>query len=319
VTSIIGDFAPPPLDALDQSADLRGYTRLRPHGGQPVNFVALLAGLKPVMDDWVAGPRLEEFTAMCRARGLHVVADGTEDGRAAERVHVFLGHDRSAVDRARRAGWRRPVGSLTGLGGRAGRHGTKPWIDHYWFGLDLGYPQCCIRAFAKRDNWSAEGSAHYSSWLATGEPSMLCNPLLRSGGLSWTAHLPCRFDCEETVAAAVAVRAALRRHSLDLADIVDQLAARPYLVVSEREVYCFVGVAPDDFTIVYQGVVLAPTCDRDLRLFEALRAGDRVQVRDDLVVVFDGDEVLWVERCMADGPAPRLPVVLDFSAGGEPT
>lgn len=317
MTSIIGDFAPPPLDTLDQSAELRGYTRLRPCGGQPVNFVALVAGLKPVMDDWVAGQRLEEFTAMCRALGLHVVADGTEDGRSAGRVHVFLGHDRSAVDSARRAGWRRPVGSLTGLGGRAGRHGTKPWIDHYWFGLGLGYPPCCTRAFAQRDNWSAVGTAHYSSWRATVTPSMLCNPLLRSGGLSWTAHLPCRYDCEATMTGAHAVRAALRRHCLELADIVDQLAARPYLVVSEREVYCFVGVAPDDYTIVYQGLVLAPTLEPDLRLFEALRAGNRVQVRDDLVVVFDGDEVVWVEHCRADGPAPRLPFVLDFSADVE--
>src|SRR4051812_31081081 len=73
--SILGDITPPLLSAIEQSDELRGYTALRPEHGQPVNFVAVMAGVKPVMDDWVARSQLDEYIDMCRNRGLYVTSN----------------------------------------------------------------------------------------------------------------------------------------------------------------------------------------------------------------------------------------------------
>lgn len=294
--SITGDLVPPPLELLDQSDELLGYTRLNPEYGQPVNFVALISGLRPVMDDWVPTARHDEYLEVCRARGLYTTLDTRFPGCG----HVFVGHDRGIVDRTRWAGWYSPPR-------------RRPPVDHFWVGTGLGYPPCCTRAYAHHD---VAGHNHpYQAWRATGVPSVLCNSVLRLSGLSWAAHLPCRYDCAATMSAAAAVRTEMRRHSRELADVIDELAARPFLVIGEHEAFCFIGVAADESTIVYDGVAMAPSLQPNTALFEALRGGTRVQVRDDLVVVFDGDDVIWVEQCHTAGAA-RVPFVLDFSPDG---
>jgi hypothetical protein len=334
--SIAGDLLPPSLPDLAQSDELAGYTRLRPVHGQPVNFVALLAGLKPVMDDWVPRSRLDEYVDVCRARGLYVAANAqfesldrehgidrvigretlTTTRAAAHRVdddvpgasvHVFVGADRELVDRTRWSGWYPLV--------RGGRASSKPWIDHYWFGEGLGYPRCCTRAFARNNNWSVNNMPYQAARL-TEQPSPLCNSLMRFSGLTWAAHLPCRYDCEATVAQSRAVRTEMRRHCPGLADYIDRLSTRPYLVLNEWEAFCFDGTVAELGVVDYRGVTLAPSNRPNKRLFEALRGGNRVEVRDDLVVVLDGDDVCWVEQCAVDGFAPRVPVVLDFGRGG---
>jgi hypothetical protein len=333
---ITGDLRPPSLPALEMSDELRGYVQIRPEHGQPVNFVALLAGLKPVMDDWVPKADLGQYEQMCWDRGLHVAANTqfaslADDGRiesvvgsrtltttraearplsaddATASVHVFVGADRAVVDRTRWSGWY-PLVS----GGRAS---SKPWIDHFWFGLGLGYPRCCIEAFAANNNWSVNNMP-YQSWRATGRPLMLCNSLMRFSGLTWAAHLPCRYDCPRTAANGEAVRTALNRHCPALAEYIDALATRPYLVLNEWEAFAFTGTMPEPDTIEYRGVTVAPSNRPELRLFAALRSGSRVLIRDDLVLVYDGARVIWTEQCAADCFAPRVPVLLDFSSQG---
>lgn len=335
---ITGDLKPPSLLTLEMSDELRGYIQIRPEHGQPVNFVALLAGLKPVMDDWVPKADLGRYEQMCRDRGLQVAANAqfanlADDGRiervvgcrtltttraqahplsddvATASVHVFVGADRSVVDRTRWSGWY-PLVS----GGRAS---SKPWIDHFWFGLGLGYPRCCIEAFAASNNWSVNNMP-YQSWRATTRPSMLCNSLMRFSGLTWAAHLPCRYDCPSTATAGEAVRAAVAEHCPALAGYVDSLLTRPFLVLNEWEAFAFSGAVADRDTIEYHGVTVAPSNRPDMRLFAALRSGSRVVIRDDLVLVYDGAEVIWTEQCAADCFAPRVPVILDFGSC-EPT
>jgi hypothetical protein len=336
---ITGDLQPPSLPALEMSDELRGYVQIRPEHGQPVNFVALLAGLKPAMDDWVPKTQLRQYEQMCRDRGLYVAANAqfaslTDDEQigavvgsrtltttraaahplsedvAAASVHVFVGADRGVVDRTRWSGWY-PLVS----GGRAS---SKPWIDHFWFGLGLGYPSCCIEAFAANNNWSVNNMP-YQSWRATRQPSLLCNSLMRFSGLTWAAHLPCRYDCPQTVTAGEAARAALTRHCPALADYIDSLLSRPCLVLNEWEAFAFSGVVAGPDTIEYSGVTVAPSNRPGLRLFAALRAGSRVVIRDDLVLVYDREKVIWTEQCRTDCFAPRVPVLLDFGSPGRPS
>jgi hypothetical protein len=333
---ILGELAPPPLQTLPMSDALRGYVRLRPEHGQPVNFVALLAGVKPVLDDWVAPDQLGPLTGMCAERGLTVLADvqfeALPDQSAIERivgratltttrarahrlgaavpdasVHVFIGAERAMVERTRASGWYPLV-----IDGRAT---SKPWLDHLWFGRGLGYPDCCLEAFARNNNWAVNNMPYQARRATRGAPSPLCNSILRFSGLTWAAHLPCRYDCPATIEIGTALRAATRAHSPQLAAWVDRLSAATYLVLNEWEAFAFtttdVGVAHLDYT----GVTIAPSNRPNLPLFQALREGARVELRDDLVVVMDrAGDVVHVERTTTHGFAPRIPVIVDFAA-----
>ena len=333
---IIGELKPPPLLTFEMSDALRGYMEIRPEHGQPVNFVAVLSGEKPVMDDWVPRAQLDQLTEVCRERGLTVLADvqfqALPDQAAIDKiigsgtltttranghqlgdevddasVHVFIGADRPTVERTRASGWYPLI-----IGGRAS---SKPWIDHLWFGQGLGYPDCCLNAFAWSNNWSLNNMPYQAFRSVGASPSMLCNSIMRFSGLTWAAHLPCRYDCPATARSAASVRSLLQHHCPQLADWIDRLAAAPYLVLNEWEAFAFTGFCIGPDSIDYSGVTLAPSNRPNLVLFEALRRGSRAELRDNLVVVLDASGgVIHVECTETTGFAPRVPFILDFSA-----
>lgn len=331
---ITGDLKPPSLLTMQMSGELRGYVEIRPEHGQPACFVALLAGIKPVMDDWVGQDRFDDLVDVCRQRGLTVAADvqfealadqgrlggvvGREtltttravghalaDRVAGASVHVFIGADRGIVERTRAAGWYPLI-----IGGRAM---NKPWIDHLWFGDGLGYPRCCLDAFARNNNWTLNNMPYQACRSVRSEPSFLCNSLMRFSGLTWAAHLPCRYDCEVTIELAGRVREEMRRHCPELAAWIDRLCTAPYLVLNEWEAFAFSGAKATGTAIDYSGVTLAPSNRPNLGLFAALRRGRRLEIRDDLIVIFGQDEaVIHVERTATDTFAPRIACAVSF-------
>jgi hypothetical protein len=332
---ILGELEPPPLGGFAMSDPLRDYLRLRPEHGQPVNFLAVLAGCKPVMDDWISPAHLGALRDLCATHGLTVVTDvqfqALRDQGAIDRIvgrdtltttranghrvgtpigdaslHVFIGRDRSMVARTRAAGWYPLV-----IDGRAT---SKPWLDHVWFGRGLGYPACCLRAFAYNNNW-AVNNMPYQAWRTTaGTPSALCNSLMRFSGLSWAAHLPCRYDCPATIELSARIRRVTYTHSAGLAAWIDRMSAAPYLVLNEWEAFAFTATDVGSRHIDYTGVTAAPSNRPNLRLYEALRGGSRLEIRDDLVLVLATDgTALHVERTTSDGFAPRVPFILNCS------
>jgi hypothetical protein len=332
---IIGELKPPPLLTFEMSDALRGYLEIRPEHGQPVNFVAVLSGEKPVMDDWVPQAQLGQLTDVCRERGLTVLADvqfqALADQAAIDQVigrgtltttralghqlgdevddasvHVFIGTDRPTVERTRASGWYPLI-----IGGRAS---SKPWIDHLWFGQGLGYPDCCLSAFAWSNNWSVNNMPYQAFRAVSTAPSMLCNSMMRFSGLTWAAHLPCSYDCPATARSAASVRALLGQHCPELAGWIDRLATAPYLVLNEWEAFAFTSSGAGGDWIEYSGVTLVPSNRPNSELFEALKRGARVELRDDLVVILDASgTVVHVERTESGGFAPRIPFILDFS------
>jgi hypothetical protein len=333
VISILGDLKPPSLLDLELSDELRRYAEVRPEHGQPVCYIGLLEGLKPVMDDWVQVSQFDRYVAVCERAGLYVSANaqflamGSDEqtGRVigartltttrafAHRVgddapdssvHVFVGADRGAVERTRAAGWYPLVSN--------GRATSKPWIDHIWFGDGLGYPQCCTEAFARHNNWSVNNMP-YQAASRTRQPSTLCNSLMRFSGLGWSAHLPCRYDCDASQEVGAALRAATSRHSSQLADVIDTLLTRPYLICNEWEAFAFDGTVEEPGSIRYRSVTLAPSNRPNLALFEALQGGDRLEIRDNLVVILREDKVVHVDEARTDDFAPRIPFILDFA------
>lgn len=80
--------------------------------------------------------------------------------------------------------------------------------DDNTIGKLLGYPDCCIDFYNRI--WSLEGycdttwpmainTPNVDSLMAEIKPSLYCNILMRWIGVRAVPHLPCSFDCDETM------------------------------------------------------------------------------------------------------------------------
>lgn len=328
--SVVGELELPDLTNLGLPDQLARYVAIRREHGQVLNLLAVIEGSKPCLDDWIPVAAMGPFRQLCDEAGLTVragiqfdvmshdeaertVGSGTltttrararELGDERGSVHVFVGRDPDVVDATFRSGWYPLV-----VGERAT---SKPWIDHVWFGEGLGYPRCCLEAFARNNNWSVNNMP-YQAYRAATRPHALCNSVMRFTGLTWAPHLPCSYDCPASIEQSAQLRALVLDRAPALVPIVDRLCTGTFLLLSEWEAFALHGVEPLEDGVSYRSVSLVPSNRPDVRLFEAIQAGDRLEVRDDLVVVARGDEVIWVERCRADGFAPRVPVLVDFA------
>jgi len=332
--SVLGELALPDLTTLGLPDPLGEYIAIRREHGQVLNLLAVIDGSKPCLDDWIPVAAIERYTDLCERFGLYVrsgiqfdvmtheeaekaVGSGTltttrararEIGDPRGSVHVFVGRDPAVVDNTFYAGWYPLV-----VGERAT---SKPWIDHIWFGEGLGYPTCCLEAFARNNNWSINNMP-YQAARVTRNPLGLCNSIMRFTGLTWAPHLPCSYDCAATTEQSRKLRDLTLRTAPQLVPIVDGLCTGTFLLLSEWEAFALHGINRDGDGITYAGASLVPSNRPNESLYEALRCGDRLEVRDDLVVVFAGPEVVRVEACRTDGFAPRVPVLLSFQGPGQ--
>jgi hypothetical protein len=323
------------LDELALPAPLRRYAELVEGSGQLVPFLATCAGLKPAMDDWVPVANRDEYTELLDRLGLcwsidasfEFMAGGVppepivgaerlnttrafgyppDRQRPGQRLHIFLARGRDELTRAEVDGWYPLV-----IGDRVVE---KPWIDHYRFGAALGFPECCRRFFARHNDWWADNSL-FQAWRRTDEPTFLANSLLKYTGFSYAAYLPCAFDCPATVAYARRVRDLVHASCPSLGDYVDSLLRRVYLVLSEWEIYAFAGGRVDGDSLAYRDVALVPTDRPDAELFRLLGAGNRVELRDDVLVVFRDAEVAGAYPVDGARFGPQASFLVDFGTG----
>ena len=151
----------------------------------------------------VSARRRNELGAWAASRGLHLraVATGGPDaaarglGASGESSSVFIGRDEASLDAA--IGWTR----IEEAAGHVERERAVREL-----GRLLGYPACCVDAFAAQptgDDAASLGRLFGSTPLGTIDP--LCNFLLPG---SPVRHVPCAWDCGATHQAA---REALRR------------------------------------------------------------------------------------------------------------
>jgi hypothetical protein len=328
--SVLGELALPDLRTVRLPWPLDDYAEIRGEHGQLLNLLSVVEGLKPCLDDWIPVSAMARYQDLCQRLGLTIrsgiqfdvmahdeaeraIGSGTltttrararELGDPRGSVHVFVGRDPEMVDRTFRAGWYPLV-----VGERAT---SKPWIDHIWFGEGLGYPNCCLEAFAHNNNW-AVNNMPYQAARATRRPLALCNSVMRFTGLAWAPHLPCSYDCPATAEQSSRLRDLTRSKAPDLLPLVDSLCTGLFLLLSEWEAFALHQAEHRGSTVSYTGVSLVPSNRPNLALFDALQDGDRLELRDDVVLVLAGETVRWSEVCRSDGFAPRIPTLLQFA------
>lgn len=235
----------------------------------PIELVALRAGLKPVV---FLTLRPEQVDATLQAvSGYHVerverrVAVGAQDvwddrrDRGEPRVELYISKDRALAERARALQVEDPSRSLEALGGL------------------LGYPPCCVAAFARQVDRANNTYTRYAiaARTAPGPWPWELNEL----SARLIEFFPCSYRCDAALTYARRVFAQLEQDDAAYAAAVRDALARTWLYF-EHDAW---------LTVDARRVEVAPGAPAGLRpLAGALRAGDelvltatRLEVRSD--------------------------------------
>jgi hypothetical protein len=297
-------------------------------------FAAVVARLKPGMDCWVASEKYESFHAFARGIGLSLAVDCAfrelpspakarvigletlcttyahgvcaETALPGDMLHVFVGRTPEAVDRLRASGWYPVVIN--------GRVHNKPFVDHLEFGRALGYPECCVQFFMKSNNWNRTNS--YAEALANSHAGCdyLTNCFGKNYGYSFNFHIPCRFDCPETIRQSAMLEQFLDECEPDYTAACRKLLGLPVLSLNEREVVLLDGDSCCPGSAKYtsvQDLFMTPP-----EVMRALEKGNSVEIRGRFLAVLSDAEPIEIFECRCDQFGPRVPLLLTWRGHG---
>lgn len=273
-------------------------------------YYALLADLKPALDEWIPTHQVEYYLQVCKKYNLLTYVESIFFNETSDAVrgaignefltttmscgapvgtdytgrsHIFVSKTEEALDAARRTGWY-PLAVNN-------RIVTKPFIDYMWFGIHLGYPKCCIDYFAKFNNHSIYPNTLLRPFQNTGpRPNYLCNSLVKDS-YSYLYHIPCSFDCRATAELSAQLRSYIQQYDPGYAAYIDRHMKLNFVVFAERNIYAFDG-RPDGNTLSYTQCFFV---DRYLYAGEFLGAfqqGDTLVMQDDKLLILSGDRLI---------------------------
>lgn len=284
-----------------------GPLRVPRLGNLPIEVIALLAGVKPVIHSWASAADLPAFDDLCaRLRLKKLVIPGA-------RLGVLIGRDAAALRRTARL-----------------------WGGEYFNpGRSLGYPACCTRFYythvVARKGLDLVQSIHRHTRGKAGLPFLLNDvfylysrvPSVQSGArrqklfarnpgldldlLNLIPWHPCSYRCAPSLAKARKIWKTARQVAPDLADALRACLGRPVVfwdwsrfAVLAREKSGAEGVA--------YSAVEPPFSLIEPRLLAKLRSADRVVSTPAGLELWKGGRRLGL---LGGAPAP---VLLDFRA-----
>jgi len=186
--------------------------------------------------------------------GLRISADALGAADIAARYQSFgcfvaLAHARIGRDRRPQVLVYAAPTQQGALGLRAAEHHLlEPHLsdrDRAFFtrelGLRLGYPTCCVDAFAERilrgsgrlhagdrDRHDDDYIAASDGWVA--RPDWRLNSLLMRQRARLISFTPCRLDCPAALAQAVVLHRLVREHAAAAAPVLEDMLQRPLVI-----------------------------------------------------------------------------------------
>lgn len=307
----------------------RQVLEFAPDGAQLPSLIAVASRLKPAMDLWVSPSQWEPLMDFIRDRGLRYCVGSYFDPRSAEidkvpedsftttraamasaftdaaQAHVFLANTPERLRAVVESGWYPLV-----IGGTL----IQDHVPHpVRFGTALGYPECCTRFFAQRNDWNNDNT-FYASWQNTvGRPNYLCNGFLRHRMFSLAPHIPCSAACPSTLDYARRLLTAIANEAPAYAAEIERHLRSPVLSLSELRVYRFTGTVAGGPRIEYSDVehVFSMGNAGDA-LFESLRNGDACELSGNVVRIFRGGRQVDAYQARGDQNGPEVPVIADW-------
>lgn len=261
---------------------------------EPFELWAFRAGVKPVAFLTVRPDDVERTLAFfgdahCERRDRRVQVESqdrwTDSREAGEpRVELYIARD---PERARRAAYLQAEVDPT----RAIRE----------LGALVGYPTCCVEAFARQDDRANNSGNRYHSQARTLAPD-------GSTPVPWPWELnnlhtmivpfyPCSYRCARALAWSRTALAEMARVHPELIEALRATLARPVLYFDHDHQLVFDGEHVDG-RVVYRGVAVMPAAAPQIgALAAAIGRGDQLVLDDQLLLVErDGQPVLRLER-----------------------
>ena len=294
----------------------RPAARIPSWGNLPVELMAAVAGVKPVVHSWVDPADVPRMTELASALGLELLVYSQGGaGSGASRVGLMIGRDRARLAACAEV-WDKPMNN-------PGEH--------------LGYPACCVKAFwewnprfdkkAKQDCIAAavkrtKKPAAKLPWLLNDafylysrpwsqedverrEAMVRANPDWSLDLLNINAWHPCSYDCKESLLKAKKTYEMIEKHLPSLASRLKPALSRPIVFWDWHRFAVLEGAADGKGAAAYQGIG-APLSLLEPELGALLAKGDGVAPgKDGALAVWKGKKSL--------GALPGAPILLGFS------
>ena len=231
--------------------------------GQLPLLIAVKKGLKPVLDELIPINKFQHFKKVCADYGLITKTEwafvqvnenkilNSIDGKRltttkyigvpfSDRltegfIRVFIAKSEEPIRQAQRFGWYPLV-----IKGRA-LH--KPFIDHLRFGKALGYPGCCIDFFKQFNDHNKYNNLYETYKNSEEKPNFLCNCLFMDYTYSLIHHIPCSYNCKETIKFTSELLKEIEKEDPEYADKIKYYLKLPLLVFGEKNIFVFNGKA----------------------------------------------------------------------------
>src|SRR5215217_5466087 len=299
---------------------------------QLAQYVAVLAGVRKALDDWVPASRLDAYRQVLKKLGLHMEIDclfrplpqtmhipGAEavpttrafgmryQGTSADgatTAHVIVASRSDWAIEALAAAWH-----SVAVEDRIIR---KPLIDHYRFGHALGYPGCCVQFFLNHNDWPRMNTLADAATNSTG----ICwetNSFPKHTIWMSVFHMPCAFDCAPTRSQTNAVLEAIRDLDRRYAEHIERFMRQPILAASEVLCYALVGGRlTTRGRVAYERPIYLGGDRRHDDYARSLASGDEVAVSDGTIFVWRSGSLIEVLETHCDRGVVEVPLLLIF-------
>jgi len=286
------------------------YVNILTTSNQLPMFMAVVKGVKPLMDEWVPVNKFQEFKQMCKSYGLICQADcifqepneeqlttavdgntltttkalGVPYSTAVKegRVHAFISKSSEQINKAHRFGWYPIIAGNRVI--------NKPFVDFLRFGKVLGFPDCCIDFFKKYNNWKIYNHPYEILKNTKGKPSYYCNNILMDFNYFLIHHHPCSFNCKSTIRLAKEVEKAIKEEEPEFAEKIKEYTKLPLLVFREKKSYIFRGKIENN-KIMYNDICFIG--DRRDNIYEEyFRNGNMAKVGDS-IEIYNNEELVF--------------------------
>lgn len=297
----------------------REYVEIKRDSNQLMQFMATVLGIKKAYDDWFPLDKIDKIEGICKDYNLkykfdwifvpkkevsNVISGGErlpttkmmgfpfeerfKDIENAS-VHVFFSKSKENLELSFKNGWYPLIIKNRAI--------HKPYIDILRFGYFLGYPNCCINFFRKYNNHLRYNYLFEVLNNTKTKPNIYCNPLLKDHTFSYIYHMPCSYDCKNTIAYVKSFREELERLEPKLVEKTDLMLAKPLFIFKEQNAYLFNGFVEKN-AINYSSFIFVGNNinETNPRFIDSLNKGDNIEIRNKDIIIHNGSKEIYKEQ-----------------------
>ena len=305
----------------------REFVEIKGNSIQVAGYMALVLGLKPFLDDLIPTDKILELKKACRKYGLFMREDVVFSPAKIENlgnvidaqyvtstiayglplgvnvnayVHVFITKDKRNLSQGM---WYPLV--------IKNRRILQPRIDSLKYGKTLGYPACCVNFFRKFNNWSLYSYLYEVFCNTAKKPHYFCNPFTKDNTYSYIYHMPCAYNCQETIKWVGRLRREINRKEPSFVSLTDKILKMPFLVFYERKFYIFQGRREKN-RIFYKNAYF---CDADKRkdiYSDLFSRGNNLILKTRTLEIYRNSELIQKIEIPFTTYAPETPFIMQF-------